>query len=87
MIIVDTNILVYATFEDNEFFSQSMKIIEREDIVIPMIVYVESGAVNYHPASKRSHKKFQDSIEHKLDEALIDPPRKFLDRCKVWCFG
>jgi len=38
MIVVDTNVLVYATFEDNEFFNQSMKIIEREDIIIPQIV-------------------------------------------------
>jgi len=41
MIVVDTNVLVYATFEDNEFFSQSMKIIERGDIIIPQIVVYE----------------------------------------------
>ena len=41
MIVIDTNILVYATFKDSRFFDQSIKIIEREDVIIPQIVFYE----------------------------------------------
>ncbi|MEM0373061.1 MAG: PIN domain-containing protein [Sulfolobaceae archaeon] len=41
MIIVDTNILVYSTFEDSENHSKALEIIEKEDVKIPQIVIYE----------------------------------------------
>ena len=41
MIVVDTNVLVYATLKDSKFFNESVKIIEREDVIIPQIVIYE----------------------------------------------
>ncbi len=32
MIVVDTNILVYSTFEDSENHSKALEIIEKEDV-------------------------------------------------------
>jgi predicted nucleic acid-binding protein len=41
MIIVDTNILVYSTFEDSENHSKALEIIEKEDVKIPHTVVYE----------------------------------------------
>ncbi|MQL56481.1 PIN domain-containing protein [Acidianus ambivalens] len=41
MIVVDTNILVYSTFEDSENHSEALEIIEKEDVKIPQIVVYE----------------------------------------------
>ncbi|WP_338598601.1 PIN domain-containing protein [Sulfolobus tengchongensis] len=41
MIVVDTNVLVYATLSDSEFFDKSVEIIQREDVIIPQIVVYE----------------------------------------------
>ncbi|AGJ62097.1 PIN domain-containing protein [Saccharolobus islandicus] len=41
MIVVDTNILVYSTFEDSENHSKALEIIEKEDVKIPQIVVYE----------------------------------------------
>ncbi|AAK41708.1 PIN domain-containing protein [Saccharolobus solfataricus] len=41
MIVVDTNVLIYATLEDSEFHTQSLEIIEGSDIIVPQIVVFE----------------------------------------------
>ncbi|BCU68036.1 PIN domain nuclease [Sulfolobales archaeon HS-7] len=41
MIIVDTNVLVYSTFEDSENHTRALDIIQREDVKIPQIVVYE----------------------------------------------
>ncbi|QXJ34827.1 PIN domain-containing protein [Saccharolobus shibatae] len=41
MIVVDTNVLVYATFEDSKYHKESVNIIQREDVIIPQIVVYE----------------------------------------------
>ena len=41
MIVVDTNILVYSTFEDSKNHSKALEIIEKEDVKIPQIVVYE----------------------------------------------
>ena len=40
-IVVDTNVLVYSTFEDSENHKQALEIIEREGVKIPQIVIYE----------------------------------------------
>ncbi|ADX84689.1 PIN domain-containing protein [Saccharolobus islandicus] len=41
MIVVDTNILVYSTFEDSENHFEALEIIEKEDVKILQIVVYE----------------------------------------------
>ena len=40
-IVVDTNVLIYATFEDTEYHNEAYKILREYDIVIPYIVLYE----------------------------------------------
>jgi len=40
-IVVDTNVLIYATFEDTEHHNETYKILREYDIVIPYIVLYE----------------------------------------------
>jgi len=40
-IVVDTNVLIYATFEDTEHHNEAYKILREYDIVIPYIVLYE----------------------------------------------
>ncbi|WP_373469183.1 PIN domain-containing protein [Acidianus infernus] len=38
---MDTNVLVYSTFEDSENHSKALEIVEKEDVKIPQIVVYE----------------------------------------------
>lgn len=40
-IIIDTNVLVYATFKDSEYHDESYSIIQKGDAVIPYVVLHE----------------------------------------------
>lgn len=40
-IVVDTNVLVYSTFQDTEFHKESVELIQNRDIIIPQIVVFE----------------------------------------------
>lgn len=41
MLVLDTNVLVYASVEDSEHHRESLKLLGREDSVIPYIVVYE----------------------------------------------
>ncbi|MCS7105410.1 MAG: PIN domain-containing protein [Thermofilaceae archaeon] len=41
MLVLDTNVLVYATVEDSEHYSESLKLLNEDDSVIPQIVVYE----------------------------------------------
>ena len=68
MIVADTNVLVYATFKDSEFFDQSIKIIEREDVVIPQIVVYEYIKVlaEIHPDLDFIRTKIEELKDFKI---------------------
>ncbi|GAB6946752.1 PIN domain-containing protein [Vulcanisaeta sp. JCM 16161] len=40
-VIIDTNVLVYATFKDSEYHAESYDILQRSNVVIPHIVLYE----------------------------------------------
>lgn len=40
-IIIDTNVLVYATFKDSEYYAESYDILQRSDVIIPYVVLYE----------------------------------------------
>ncbi|MEM2678028.1 MAG: PIN domain-containing protein, partial [Thermofilaceae archaeon] len=41
MLVLDTNVLVYASVEDSEFHEESLKLLNERDSVIPQIVVYE----------------------------------------------
>lgn len=41
MLVLDTNILVYASIEDSEFHAESLELLNERDAVVPQIVIYE----------------------------------------------
>lgn len=41
MLILDTNVLVYASIEDSEFHGESLSLLNEKDAVVPQIVVYE----------------------------------------------
>jgi len=40
-VVVDTNVLVYATFEDSEYYEEAYDVLQKHDIVVPYVVLFE----------------------------------------------
>jgi len=40
-VVVDTNVLVYATFEDSEHYGEAYSVLQKHEIVVPYVVLYE----------------------------------------------
>jgi predicted nucleic acid-binding protein len=67
-VVIDTNVLVYATFVDNEYHYEAYRMLQRRDVAIPYIVLYEYLWVLARPTGD------VDIVMTKLDELSDFPP-------------